>query len=91
MWNVLWADKLQLPKREHALTPDSMARAEEGLGREGVCVDQAPHWEEASEPHTGKPDLHTRSHAVGEARLPHKVQPQLGFPGRGPEATAVAE
>lgn len=43
-------------------------------------------WDEVSEPHTGKPDLHTRSHAMGEARLPHKAQPQLGFPGRGPRS-----
>lgn len=67
-------------------TLDSMTRAEEGLGREGVCVEQAPHWDEVSEPHTEKPDLHTRSHAMGEARLPHKAQPQLGFPGHGPRS-----
>lgn len=71
------------PTREHAL---GSWQHDQGRGRagdtRGVCGPSTPLGWGFRNIHTGKPDLHSRSHALGEAHLPHQAQPHLGFPGK---------
>lgn len=71
-------------------TLDSMTRAEEGLGREGVCVEQAPGMRFQN--HT-LGNLTSTPEATRWERHAFHTRPNhsWAFPGVAPEATAAAE